>query len=245
MPDDYELNRTRDIHAETYVKGLFDEMAQTYGIVNILSSLGFAYIWRKQALASIPRDCIRIADLMCGGGESLPHILRRCGPSAEVCLVDWSESMCERAERTLSRKRANLCRIVHCNTLNLPDEANSYDAVVSTFGLKTLSPSEHRLFANELKRILKPGGVFSLLEFSLPENPLIQFFFRLYVKYYVPFLGWIFLGNPDNYRMLWKYTKEFSNCRKLIPAFEAADFKVEYKSHFFGSATQLVGRLPK
>ncbi len=153
--------------------------------------------------------------------------------------------MCERAEQTLSRRNAKACRLVNCNALHLADEANSYDAVVSTFGLKTLSMTEQLQFVNELQRILKPGGVFSLLEFSLPENPFVRFFFRWYVKYCVPFLGWVFLGNPDNYRMLWRYTESFSNCRKLIPAFEAAGFKVEFKSRFLGSATQLVGRLPK
>lgn len=37
-----------DIHSESYVKGLFNEMSQTYGIVNILSSLGFWILVLKE-----------------------------------------------------------------------------------------------------------------------------------------------------------------------------------------------------
>lgn len=62
-----------DIHSESYVKGLFSEMAQTYGIVNILSSLGFAYLWRKQTVDSIPDSGSRICDLMTGGAECHSH----------------------------------------------------------------------------------------------------------------------------------------------------------------------------
>ena len=37
-----------DIHSESYVKRLFAEMAGTYGLVNLLSSLGFAWWWRRR-----------------------------------------------------------------------------------------------------------------------------------------------------------------------------------------------------
>jgi len=35
----------QDIHTLKYVKELFNEMSQTYGIVNILSSLGFKLLF--------------------------------------------------------------------------------------------------------------------------------------------------------------------------------------------------------
>ena len=79
----------------------------------------------------------------------------------------------------------------------------------------------------------------------MPTNGFIRFFFRLYVKFYVPFLGWLFLGNPDNYRMLWRYTTEFGDCRQAFEVFQQEGFDLEYRTHFFGSATQIVGSLPK
>lgn len=231
----------QDIHSESYVKGLFNEMSQTYGLVNILSSLGFAYLWRKLAVHSIPRKSTHICDLMTGGAECLPHIKNRFGAGAEVHLVDWCANMCERAHMTVARHRHTNCAIINASALELPSKDASYDAVISTFGLKTLAPHEFALLAKEIRRILKPGGTVSLLEFSIPHQPFIRFFFRLYVKYYVPFLGWIFLGNPDNYRMLWRYTEEFQSCRKALQTFQQEGFEIELKSHFFGSATQLLG----
>ncbi len=230
-----------DIHSENYVKGLFNEMSQTYGIVNILSSLGFAYFWRKQAVSSIPAQGTRICDLMTGGAECLSHIKNRFGPECEVHLVDWCENMCSRAKSTIERHGHKNCTVIHSSALNLPAEDQSYDAVVSTFGLKTLAPQEIEALAKEIKRVLKPAGKVSLLEFSVPANRMIRFFFRIYVKIYVPFLGRVFLGNPDNYRMLWVYTKEFDSCMRTLDTFRKEGFKIELKSRFLGSATQVVG----
>lgn len=230
-----------DIHSESYVKGLFSEMSQTYGIVNILSSFGFAYLWRMQAINTIPIQGSRICDLMTGGAECLSHITNRFGSESEVHLVDWCENMCRRADSTVKRHSHKNCTVVNASALRLPAEDESYDAVVSTFGLKTLAYQEILELAKETKRALKPGGWVSMLEFSIPPNRFIRFFFRIYVKIYVPILGWAFLGNPDNYRMLWRYTKEFGNCEKALDAFRKEGFEMEFKSRFFGSATQIVG----
>jgi len=230
-----------DIHSERFIKGLFDEMSKTYGVVNILSSLGFAYLWRRQTVSSISSDATRICDLMAGGAECLSHIKRRFGTGSEVFLVDWSESMCNRADSTIRRKGHRKCTVANASALSLPVGNQCFDAVVSTFGLKTLSSEEIGGLAKEVRRVLKPGGSVSILEFSMPPNPFVRFFFGIYVKFYVPLLGWVLLGNPDNYRMLWRYTKKFNNCQETLMAFRKEGFEVCYKSRFFGSATQIIG----
>lgn len=230
-----------DIHSESFVKGLFDEMAQIYGLVNLFSSLGFAWLWRRQAVHALAADSRRICDLMTGGAECLEHIKKHHGNDCEVDLVDWSAGMCQRAEATVERGENGRCRVLEASALEMPVEDCFYDAVVSNFGLKALTPNEVQQLAKEVKRILKPGGSLSMLEFSMPASGFIRFFFRLYVKFYVPFLGWVFLGNPDNYRMLWRYTREFGDCRQAYDAFVKEGFVLEYRTHFFGSATQIVG----
>ena len=232
-----------DIHDENQVKRLFGEMARTYGVVNIVSSLGFAWFWRRQAARSLPRECGRVCDLMTGGAECLGHIKSRAGAGVEVDLVDWCEGMCARAEAVIDRRGYKGCRVIQASALQVPVDDARYDAVVSTFGLKTLAPHELALLAKEVSRILKPGGSISLLEFSMPRRHLVRFLFRIYVQFHVPLLGAVFLGNPDNYRMLWRYTREFEDCRRALEHFRREGFEVRFVSHFFGSATQIVGTL--
>lgn len=231
-----------NLHSEVFVKKLFDEMSKTYGIVHLFSSLGFAYLWRKQAVNALPRKNIQsIADLMTGGAECLPHIHRRYGLSAKTDLIDWSENMCAQAGKTVSRSNAQYSNVLRCSALEVPVGNHHYDAVVCTFGLKTLHDIELAKFAKEIRRILKPGGHFSILEFSIPANSFIRFFFRLYVKHYIPFLGRIFLGNPDNYRMLWIYTEKFRNCDRMASILRKEGLQVYSKSYLCGSATHLTG----
>ncbi|GAA5497257.1 demethylmenaquinone methyltransferase [Rubritalea halochordaticola] len=180
---------------------------------------------------------------MTGGAECLTHMRTHFGKETRMELVDWCEDMCARARQTVRRYHGKQVEVINASALALPGQDASYDAVVSTFGLKTLSPDELLDFVREVKRVLKPGGSISLLEFSMPENAMVRFFFRLYVKIYVPFLGWLFLGNPDNYRMLWKYTREFGSCRRVVPLFESEGFEVQCRSSFFGSATHITGRI--
>ena len=59
-----------DLYDPTFVTSLFDEMARTYGVVNLVSSFGFTLLWRRQCLRSIridPSD--EVLDLMTGMGE--------------------------------------------------------------------------------------------------------------------------------------------------------------------------------
>jgi len=232
-----------DIYADKYVKNLFDEMSQTYGLVHLFSSLGFAYFWRKACIQSIPKDKTLICDLMAGGAECLTHIRSQLGQSLKVSLVDFSSEMCHRANMVIERKGDANSMVIECSALNLPLDSNQFDGIVSTFGLKTFSNNDLVHLVREIKRVLKPNGSVSMLEFSMPENMFIRFFFMLYVKHYVPFLGRLFLGNPDNYRMLWEYTIAFQNCKKVKTIFEEEGFSVQYKSHFLGSATQIIAVL--
>ena len=230
-----------DIYSDTYVKKLFDEMSKTYGLVNLFSSLGFSYFWRRACIRSITKDSIAICDLMAGGAESLIHIRRNLKSDAMVSLVDFSDEMCKKADLLIKRRSEKNAEVLACSALRLPVDDKTFDAVVSTFGLKTLSDHDLKRLVLEIKRVLKPNGVVSMLEFSMPDNTFIQVFFRLYVKHYVPFLGRLFLGNPDNYRMLWEYTVAFQNCKKVFAIMVSEGFKVQYKRHFLGSATQVVG----
>lgn len=244
-PRRVRLEEPGDIHAESHVKRLFAEMAGTYGIVNLLSSLGFAWWWRRQAVHSLVGEARVAGDLMTGGAECLGHLKRRFGSEIAVDLVDWCPVMCQRARAAVARHSHRGCEVIQANALQLPRPAACYDLVTSTFGLKTLARDELLPLAREIRRVLKPGGRFSILEFSVPPNRLLRVFFRLYVKHYVPLLGAVLLGNPDNYRLLWRYTAEFGNCEWLVPVFRAAGFEVECRHHFLGCATQLIGHLPE
>lgn len=111
--------------------------------------------------------------------------------------------------------------------------------------MKTLSSDGVRRFAREIHRILRPGGRYAVLEFSIPPNRLLQLPFRFHVQVLVPIIGWLFLGNPDNYRQLWRYTAAFQGCRNIVEEFRTAGLTAELSQYFLGSATAISGNKPR
>jgi demethylmenaquinone methyltransferase/2-methoxy-6-polyprenyl-1,4-benzoquinol methylase len=122
--------------------------------------------------------------------------------------------------------------------------AASVDCVVSTFGLKTCSPEQLRLLAREVARILKPGGTCSLVEISVPPARWLRGPYLWYVNHIIPAIGGLFQGNPDNYRMLGRYTRHFGDCAATAEIMAQAGLEVKVVSYLGGCATGIVGRKP-
>jgi ubiquinone/menaquinone biosynthesis methyltransferase len=233
------------IYSPNYVKGLFNEMAETYGWVNYFSSLGFAKRWRVQCVDRVGLAAgMTVDDWMSGMGETWEIVMPRIHEDGSLVAVDFSHEMCERARQQGAFKRNQNIVVLEEDILNntLPD--GSADCIVSTFGLKTFSDEQKGRLAEEMWRVLKPGGQFSMLEISVPSNLLLRSLFMFYVKAVIPMIGALFLGNPDHYRMLGVYTERFENCGKIKEILATRGFEVQYQQHFFGCATSVAGWKP-
>ena len=225
-------------YEDAYVQSLFDRMGPTYDVVNFVSSFGFSEFWRKECVlnAGISTGA-RVCDMMSGSGECWQHVLDRGG---SLVSVDFSRVMVQRQAKRKNRFRGPV-DMRHENALQTSIESDSIDCVISAFGLKTLCQEALFKFALEIRRILKPGGRFSLLEISTAEGWWLSPFYRRYVNSVIPLIGKIFLGDIECYRMLGKYTEEFGSCDRITEVFIGAGFDVSVRRHFYGCATSLVG----
>ncbi|HSI65676.1 MAG TPA: class I SAM-dependent methyltransferase [Candidatus Saccharimonadia bacterium] len=227
---------------DDYVKALFDRMGRTYDLTNVISSFGFSEFWRWQCVAQASiKPGQHVCDMMAGTGECWRYILRR-GATA-LTSVDFSHYMAER-QRERHRRTAAPATVLEENAIATALAEGSVDHVVSAFGLKTLNHESLVGFACEIRRILKPGGTFSLIEISYPKRWILSWFYRWYLNRGIPFIGKFCLGDIDCYRMLGEYTRAFGSCASAVDVFREAGLEVEMKEHFFGCATSLVGCKP-
>jgi demethylmenaquinone methyltransferase/2-methoxy-6-polyprenyl-1,4-benzoquinol methylase len=224
------------------IKKLFDEMAGTYGLVNVVSSFGLCRRWRRQCLRSIriPRGAAAI-DMMSGMGELCPDLSVALGPEGRIIAIDISASMCQGAARLKLRCPLELLQE---DVLAHGFEPGSADLVVSSFGLKTFSAQQVKALARVIAAALKPGGVFSFIEISVPSNRWLRGPYLFYLDRIIPLVGALFLGNPDCYRQLGIYTRAFGSCAQAARHFRAAGLETEERTFFFGCATGLRGRRP-
>jgi demethylmenaquinone methyltransferase/2-methoxy-6-polyprenyl-1,4-benzoquinol methylase len=237
------ISLANSIYDAMYLQSLFDEMQDSYERVSNITSFGFNLRWRRQLLDLLDlAPGMRVGDLMSGSGEAWQYLLPRVGEAGHIIAVDFSRQMIHRAVQRRSHLAAQNITIGHEDALDSSIECASLDVVICAYGVKTLSPAGQRQFAREISRILKPGGVFGLVEVSVPENHLLRLLYLFHLGIVVPLVGKLLLGNPDNYRMLGVFTVAFGNCYLLAEAFRSEGFKVSRHRFFWGCATALVGK---
>lgn len=234
-----------DIYDPSFVQHLFDEMSGTYGIVNLISSFGFARRWRRQCVRQLDfQPGTNVIDLMTGMGELCPDLSRRIGPTGHITALDLSSVMCHKARRYENKGLPCQVEVVQANVLQNELPSETFDVAVSSFGLKTFSSQQIEQLAAEVHRVLKPGGTFSFVEISVPRFALLRVPYLFYLKHVVPHIGRALMGNPDNYRMLGVYTQSFGDCHDVKAILQSAGLDTDLHSYFFGCATGLVGRKP-
>lgn len=231
-----------NIYDPRYISKLFDEMAATYGIMNLVSSFGFTAVCRRYCVSKLPSHGIEnCCDLMSGMGELIPNLQQSFPKLKNLTALDLCPTMCKKIAENSGRFNVPLTileeDIFHSS---LPKEG--FDCVVSSFGLKTFSSSQQRELAGVVNRILKPGGVFAFIELSLPKYIILRTPLIFYLRYVVPHVGQVFLGNPDNYRMLSVYAENFRDSSHFYLCLQDEGLEVSYLSHFFGCGTGVTGR---
>ncbi len=233
-----------DIYDPNFVKEVFDRCSSRYIGYSYFFSLGFTERWRKQCIAAIPLPDAPLSqgyDLMAGTGESWPHLLKRFPDIHAITAVDISTGMHELAMDRLHQHRTHKIEFIEDDVLasSLPDE--SADFVVSTFGLKTFTPDQHAQLAALIARILKPGGVFSLIEASDPRGWWARRAYMFHLKVVLPFVESLLLRGAQDFAMIGSYTSNFGDASDFAAMLRNEGLNVEFNKHFFGCATGVAG----
>lgn len=234
---------TKDIYEPKFVEKLFDRMSKSYSRMNYITSFGFCEKWRRQCVEEIGIEKGKVTvDLMTGMGECWRHILRTSDQNSTLIGLDFSTEMINRAVKNKEEFQKSEIKVIRENVFENSIVEGTADYVISAFGLKTFNDEQLGKLANEIHRILKPNGKFSLIDVSVPKNKLVKPFYMFYIKNIIPILGKVFLGSPESYSMLGIYTEQFSNSKKVSQIFNRPDFEIEYVEYFHGCATGVKGK---
>jgi demethylmenaquinone methyltransferase/2-methoxy-6-polyprenyl-1,4-benzoquinol methylase len=172
---------------------MFDRIADRYDLVNDVLSLGQDRGWRRATIDALriePGD--RVLDVAAGTGTSAVA-LQRAG--ADVTACDISIGMAE-----VAKNRYPDLRYVVADALELPFEADSFDAVTMSFGLRNVPDVDRCL--RELGRVTRPGGRLVICEFSTPTSGLVRAAYRTYLTKALPRIGGLLSGDRASYEYL-------------------------------------------
>ena len=234
-----------DIYDPKFVKGVFDRCSSRYITFSLICSFGFTERWRRQCVGAMPAPQLADAqgyDLMAGTGEVWPHLLRRFDGIKSIIAVDISSGMHRLAMERLHAHRAHRIEFIEDDVLASDLPAESADFVVSTFGLKTFNPEQHARLAALVARVLKPGGVFSMIEASDPEGWWLRPLYRFHLRIVLPMIERIYLRGAQDFAMIGTYSTNFGSAAELAAMLRGHGLEVKFSKYFFGCATGVAGR---
>lgn len=204
---------------------VFRSVAGKYDLMNDLMSLGLHRLWKIHAinLAQVRRG-MHCLDLAAGTGDLAAKLARRVGPEGRVVVSDINEAMLNRGrDRLIDDGLVGNIEFVLANAEHLPLPSNSFDRVTIGFGLRNVTDKDQAL--REMYRVLKPGGMALVLEFSnlylKPLRPL----YDAYSFQVLPRLGHLVAGDADSYRYLAESIRMHPDQETLRDMMAAAGFE--------------------
>lgn len=176
-------------------RSMFDRIAPTYDALNRLMSAGTDRRWRARAVAAIAAAPPGAVLDLCAGTMDLTELVVRARPADRVVALDFSAAMLERG-----RAKAPHAERVVADATATPFRDGEFAAVVCGFGMRNLADTAAG--AREVRRILRPGGVFVTLELFRPSRLATRAFHGAYARVVLPAVGGLISGDRGAYRYL-------------------------------------------
>jgi demethylmenaquinone methyltransferase / 2-methoxy-6-polyprenyl-1,4-benzoquinol methylase len=183
------------------IQEIFDRVSPYYDRMNDVMSLGLHRLWKKQALCALaPKKGDWILDLACGSGDLSLPLAAAVGEQGYMVGADPSPHMLRQAkDRLIDRGYFEECAWIQTPAEQLPFRDNSFNKIIIGFGFRNFDDKKKAL--QELYRVLSPGGLLLILEFSKP-HPCLAPAVSQYNRVVLPFLGQVIAKDKASYEYL-------------------------------------------
>ena len=230
--------------AAAWVRDMFGQVAPRYDLLNHLLSFNADKRWRKKTVARV-RDVLRRPgacgiDLCCGTGDLMLELAAESS-GAHIWGSDFCHPMLVEADRKARRAGAT-APVFEADALRLPVRDASLDLITIAFGFRNLANYETGLL--ELRRVLQPGGILAILEFSQPPNAAFAHLYDWYSRSILPRIGAAISGAGEAYTYLPESVRKFPDADGLAAMMKAAGFaEVQFERMTFGVVALHTGRV--
>ncbi|MEP7382839.1 MAG: ubiquinone/menaquinone biosynthesis methyltransferase, partial [Gemmatimonadota bacterium] len=206
-----------------YVRRIFSEIAPRYDLLNHLLSFNIDKRWRAKAIrelawARVP-DGIYL-DLCAGTLDVGAQLLRETEFRGFVVGTDFALPMLQAGAGKATRDRL---APVNGDALDLPYRDEAIDGAIVAFGIRNLADLSAGL--REVRRVLKPGGRFVILEFSTPKHAVVRTGYHAYFHNILPWIGGIVSGHKSAYKYLPQSVANFPVQDELARRMREAGYK--------------------
>lgn len=202
--------------------GIFTEVAPKYEFLNKVMTAGLDKSWRQTMLSvcesALGRKPQHALDLATGTGD-VARMMAAAWPQAEITGSDPTGAMLDVARAKAGEKKSlQKIRWTEGVAEQIQFESESMDVVTIAFGFRNVAESQRQKAAEEAFRVLKPGGIFAILELGLPPKGAWQSVYKVLLRHGMPRFASLF-APKDAYEYLSRSIVEFpppENVRRLL-----------------------------
>jgi len=223
-----------------YVQQIFSEIAPRYDLLNHVLSMNIDKAWRRNALEALAWRATptgRYLDLCAGTLDVGAQLVRLAGFGGYVMAADFAEPMLRMGDGKAPRSSLGP---VAADALQLPVGDGVFDGAIVAFGIRNVAALD--LGLREVRRALRPGARFVILEFSTPRNWFVRAGYQFYFHSVLPAIGRLVSGHKTAYTYLPRSVAHFPVEEELAARMTAAGFcDVTWTPLSFGIAAIHVG----
>ena len=226
-----------DSEKAAQVEQMFDDIAPTYDKLNHRLSWNIDKGWRRKAIKELAAHKPQtMLDIATGTGDFAMLAAQMLKPR-KLIGADISDGMMEIGRTKV--KEAHLDDIItfekqDCLDLTYPDE--SFDAVTAAFGIRNFQDLDKGL--KEMCRVLKKGGMLSIVELTTPVSFPMKQIFWIYSHTFLPVYGKLISKDNNAYSYLTKTIEAFPQGEQMMQILKKAGFaETRFERLTFGICT--------
>lgn len=215
---------------------MFDTISGDYDGLNRVISFGIDVKWRKKVVKLVKeKQPETVLDIATGTGDLAINLAQT--EATKIIGLDISSGMLEVGKEKIKKKHLDdKIEMVLGDSENMPFNDSTFDAITVAFGVRNFETLEIGL--KEILRVLKPNGIFVILETSVPNKTPYKQGYRFYTKYILPLIGKVFSKDRSAYRYLSESASVFPYGEALNNILRKTGFiNVEDFPQTFGVAT--------
>jgi demethylmenaquinone methyltransferase/2-methoxy-6-polyprenyl-1,4-benzoquinol methylase len=236
MSEKVKPYKESQLNKKEQVEQMFDTISGNYDGLNRVISLGIDKKWRKRVVKFVMQTKPQsVLDIATGTGDLAISFSKFGIP--KIVGFDLSEGMLSVARKKVAKQKiAERVEFIQGDSENMPFEDNSFDAITVAFGVRNFENLEQGL--SEILRVLKPEGIFVVLETSVPVKfPFKQGYF-FHTRYVLPLVGKLFSRDKVAYNYLSESASVFPHGEDFNNILRKIGFKeVKNKPQTFGVAS--------